>query len=166
MITDVPEERPTTDRAVNTQQLRNDLQQCHDMRLRDAAELRSLSSELTQARARIETLQAALQSAQRDCSKCSDHESLESELDRLRDQIRSKDRTIEELEQQNIDSAIPDNEFFSDHRNENIGNGYDELQRDYEQLQATAEELEIGLKAEVKSLQDRMEIETKKYEEL
>ena len=100
-----------------------------------------LSSKLTQANVQIAALQEALLSAQGGCSRCGDYDSLNAQLKQLREHILSKDLKIKELQDDIANLAVND-DVFSDHRNENVGIGYDELQQNYERLQTTKSQLE------------------------
>lgn len=120
------QERSTTDHSSDTQQLQGETQQNNDTRPRTDAEFTLLSSKLTQANVQIAALQEALLSAQGGCSRCGDYDSLNAQLKQLREHILSKDLKIKEL-QDDIANLAVDDDVFSDHRNENVGIGYDEL---------------------------------------
>lgn len=135
------QERSTTDHSSDTQQLQGETQQNNDTRPRTDAEFTLLSSKLTQANVQIAALQEALLSAQGGCSRCGDYDSLNAQLKQLREHILSKDLKIKELQDDIANLAVND-DVFSDHRNENVGIGYDELQQNYERLQTTKSQLE------------------------
>ena len=134
-------ERSTTNYISDVQQIRGETQQQNDKRLRDDAESTMLSNKLAQANVQIASLKEALSSAQQDCSRCGDYDSLNAQLERLREHMLSKDLEIKEL-QNEVANLTVDDDVFSDHRNENVGIGYNELQQDYNRLQAIKNQLE------------------------
>jgi hypothetical protein len=137
----VVQERSTTNYISDVQQIRGETRQQNDKRLRYDAELTVLSNKLTQANVQIASLKEALSSAQQECSRCGDYDSLNSQLERLREHMLSKDLEIKEL-QNEVANLTVDDDVFSDHRNENVGIGYNELQQDYNRLQAIKNRLE------------------------
>lgn len=157
-------ERRTTAHAIRQQQqqpwvndIMDDLQQDNEDGLRP-----QMGSALPQEA----SLQRESISVQADCSRCSDHETLKAEVEQLRSTLIIKDIEIRKIQDEIEELAVDDDAFFGDHRNEDVGVGYNELKQDYDELESTMAQLKLSLDSEIKSLQSNVDALIKDRDEL